>query len=130
MWADKPEAVHVLVARGVLIRDGRAANAGAVSSSIAALKALMTSPQWLAMSRTERIQAERLLLHIAADKPTLDAVRSLVLDMPLLLRYYTTEGGNPLHTAAKYGRPMQLLCALSKVWQTNATLMRSDQGGC
>ena len=114
MLMDKPEAVTLLVARGAYILESTAAVAGAKYGSIEALKALMTSAQWLARSRTERLQAERLLLHLVKSKPSFDAVRTLVLDMSVLVTYRTTDGDTPLHTAAYNGRAVPLICALIK----------------
>ena len=55
MLANQSEAVRLLVTRGATIADGRAAATGAAFGSIVALKTLMTSPQWLLLSRTQRI---------------------------------------------------------------------------
>ena len=114
MALNKPEVVVLLIARGALVHDGRAASIGVSDSSIAALHALMTSPQWLAMSRTERLQAECGLLHYVRDKATLEAVRSLALDMLAPVLYRMTDGNNALHTAAYLGKAVPLICALIK----------------
>ena len=114
MDANKPDTVVFLVTRFSLLNDGMAATAGAASGSISALKALMTSPQWLAMSRTERVQAECRLFHNVKDKATLDAVRSLVLHLPALVQCIDPNGHNALHAAAHQGRAVPLICALIK----------------
>ena len=66
------------------------------------------------MSRTERLQAEQFVVHAVKDKPTYDAVRSLVLDMPTLIRYRDAGSNNALHSAAKHGKAVPLICALIK----------------
>ena len=113
-FSNKAEAVTLLLARGAVIRDGRAAYVGTRSGNIAALNALMTSLQWLAMSRSERLTAERLLLHSVRDKPALNAIRSLVLHMPTLVQSQTDGRNNALHTAAHQGKAVPLICALIK----------------
>ena len=114
MGVNDAEAVTQLVTRGAIISDGTAAAFGAKFGSIAALKALMTSPQWLAMSRTEHLDAECGLLFRVKDKPTFDAVRSLVLDMSVLVTHRTSEEDNALHYAAQEGRAVPLICAFIK----------------
>ena len=113
MMRNKPEVVALLVTRGASIRDVHAAD-GAQTGSVAALKALLTSPRWLAMSRTQRIQAERAILHYVKDKTTLDIIRSLVLDMSALICFQYSDGNNALHTAAQFGKAVSLICALIK----------------
>ena len=66
------------------------------------------------MSRTERLEAEQWLLHRVEDTATLNAIRSLVLDMSALVRFRDTEGNNALHIDAIEGRPVPLICALIK----------------
>ena len=114
MFRNKPEAATVLVARGAIMMDGLAVDTGAQFGSIAALKALMTSPRWLAMSRTARLEVERLLLRAVRDNSTLDVVRSLVLDMSTLVTHRTGDGGNALHYGAQSGEAVPLICALIK----------------
>ena len=114
MAENQTEIVSLLVTKGAVIRDGRAMAVGAKYSSIAALKALMTSPQWLAMSRTQRLPAEISLLDSVKDTATLQAMRSLVLDMSALVRFQDRVGYNALHAAACYGRAIPLICALIK----------------
>ena len=115
MNADQSEAVRVLVARGATVIDGFAAVAGAGHGSIAALKALLASPQWLAMRTTDRLTAEQALLYCVKDTATLSAIRSLVLDMSVLIqRVDPDDGGNALHYGAEYGKAVPLICALIK----------------
>ena len=66
------------------------------------------------MSRTERLYAERQLLHGVNDTATLVALRGLVLEMPALVSYRDTDGDNALHYAARDGRAVPLICALIK----------------
>ena len=82
--------------------------------SIASLKALMTSPRWLAMSTTERHQAENDLLHWVRDVKTLDVLRSHVVNMPALVACLDPERNNVLHTAAFVGKTVPTICALIK----------------
>ena len=114
MTVDEPGTVTLLVTRGAVISDGGASVAGAQAGSIASLKALMTSPQWLGMSRTRRLRAEQLMLHYVKDKATLDAIRTLVLDMAPLIQHQNDQGNNALHSTARKGHPTVLLCALIK----------------
>ena len=114
MAQNRPEAVTLLIARGANISDGRAASKGALFGSKAALMALMTSPQWLAMSRIERLQAEGGLLHHVQENSTLDAVRILVADMPSLVRLRSAGENTALHTAALRGCAAPVMCALIK----------------
>ena len=114
MFADKAQAVGLLVSRNASITDGLSALMGAKHGSIAALQALMTSRRWLAMNPHERRQAEKMLLHTVADKATLDALRSLVLDMPALIHFLDPNGDNALHRAAYDGKTVILVCALIK----------------
>ena len=111
---NKPEAVGLLISRGALICDGCAADLGVCNGSIAALKVLMQCPRWLGMSRTERLQAERRLLRFVEDKPTLDAVRNLVLNMSALVSYQDAHGNNALHQAGHNGKAAPLICSLIK----------------
>ena len=72
-----PTSQTLLVARGAIICDAEAATAAVTHGSIVAVK---TSPRWLAMSRTERMRADRGSLHHVMDTViNLDIVRSLVL---------------------------------------------------
>ena len=80
----------------------------------ASLKALMTSPHWLAMSRTGRLQAEQLLLHAVRDASTLATLCGHVLDMPRLILSQDASGIGCLHAAAAEGKLVPLLCALIK----------------
>ena len=111
---DRAEAVTLLIARGAILQDGRAANKAALTGSTTALKTLMTSAQWLAMSRTERLQAEYKLLHSVEDNATLDALRGLVSDMSTLVQSKSPGGDNALHFAARHGKAVPLICALIK----------------
>ena len=81
---------------------------------MAALQALTTTPEWLALSRTQRLQAEGRLAHYVKDKATLDALRSLVLDLPRLFRSRDNYGNNALHATAQDGKPIPLICVLIK----------------
>ena len=74
----------------------------------------MTSHQWLAMSRTERLEAECKLLHYMQGKPTLDAVHDLVLNMSALVQHQDVYGNNALHRAAHDGKAVPRICALIK----------------
>ena len=93
-------AACLLVARGAVIADGRAAYCGVIKGSIAALEALMTSSRWLAMSRLERLRVESSLLNFVNDVPTLNALRRLVGHMSALVKLRCSEGNNALHMAA------------------------------
>ena len=124
---DQAEVVSLLIARGVSITDGRAADAGAQCGSIAALKALMLCPRWLAMSRTERLQAECSLLHFVNDTATLIALHSLVMDISVLLGNCVHNGNNALHTAAEYSKAVPLICALIKEGVDLTALNNSGQ---
>ena len=75
---------------------------------------MLTSPRWLAMSRTERVQAESGLIHHVKDKATFDAICRLVLDMSALIHYQDSDGDNALHCAAYNGKAVPLICALIK----------------
>ena len=114
MMQNRSEAVTLLVARGAFLHHRCVTVAGANYGSIAALQAMMTSSRWLALSRTERLEAERDMLHYAKDKATLDAVRSFVLDMSAQVARIDETGNNALHSAANKGRPVPLICALIK----------------
>ena len=111
---NQAEVVTLLVDCGASLADGRAVAKAALAGSIDALKALMTSSRWLAMGRTERLQAEGSLLHFVTDTTTMNALRSLVLDMSALVQYQDTDGDNALHDAAHEGKPVPLICALIK----------------
>ena len=111
---DRAEVVALLVARGAHIANGRAAQKAAQGGSIAALNALMTSPRWQAMSRRERLGAERLLLLYVANKATLNALRSLLLEITALTSEHDVVGCNALHSAAMHGKAAPLICALIK----------------
>ena len=124
LW-DRPEAVALLVARGAVINNGEAPISGTAYGSITALKALMTSPRWLAMSRTERLNAERKLLHYVDTKTTLDAIRSLALDMSVLVQSRSPHGDNALHFAARNGKAVPLICALIKEGVDPTTLNKA-----
>ena len=87
---------------------------GANYGSIEALSALMTSPQWLGMSRTERISAERMLLHLISNNSILNTVRGLVLNLSALVSHQDENGQNALHAAAELGKAVPLICALIK----------------
>ena len=112
MAASEPQTVTLLVTRGAVIANGRAADAGAGTGSIGTLKALMTSPRWLAMSRSERLHAERGLLLYVHDTATWNAMRGLVLDMAALLQNRTPDGNTALHHGAQQGKAVPLICAL------------------
>ena len=127
MFGDQPEVVTLLVARGAELIDGLQALVGVASSSAAALKALLTSSQWLAMSRAERMYEEGLLLHLVQDISTLYAVRHLVLDMPALVRHQRADGTNALHSAARDGKAVPLICALIKEGVDPTTRNNADQ---
>ena len=114
MAFNQPEVVTFLVARDADVSGEMAAILGAKYGSIAALTALMTSPSWLAMSRTERLVAESGLLCSLKDTATFRAVQSLVLDVPALMCYQDAEGRNALHYAADQGKAVPLICALIK----------------
>ena len=114
MQHDQCEVVVLLTAKGAIIGDGRAVRTGAMYGSIAALKTLMTSTQWLAMSRTERIHAECRLLASVKDTATLGAIRSLVLDMSALTSWQDEDAENALHLAACDGKAVPLICAIVK----------------
>ena len=109
---DQAEAVTVLVARGAVIHDGEAAVTGVMHGRSVALKALMTSPEWLAMSGTERIRAEWRLLQYVDDTPTMKALRSLVLNKVMPVSNKDRDGNNALHYAALVGKAVPLICAL------------------
>ena len=74
----------------------------------------MASHWWLAVSRTERLNAECKLLHYMQGKPTLDAVRDLVLDLSALVQHQDVYGNHALHRAAHNGKAIPLMCALIK----------------
>ena len=114
MVVNKAETVNVLVGKGAFFLDGRATNKGATDGSIEALTALLSCPQWLSMSRSQRLRAEALLLHYVKDNATLNAIRALVVDMSALIEMQTATGDNPLHSVAHHGKGVPVICALIK----------------
>ena len=111
---NKPEAVSLLLTQGASLSSGQCADAGAARGSIAALQTLMTSPQWLAMNIYDRVQAESAVFHQVREIATLNALCSMVLDTSVPARFMFADGSNALHSAARHGKAVPLICALIK----------------
>lgn len=114
MAVNHSELVELLISRGATVCHPLTVQVGAIESSTAALNILMKSSQWLDMARAERLAAECILLSSVEDVATLNAIRSLVLDMPTLIGHQSPAGRNALHYAAQVGKAIPLVCALIK----------------
>ena len=101
----------------------------AAYGSIAALKASMTSPQWLTMRVAERLQAHGVLLHHVQNSATLNGVHSLVVDMSALRQCHDIASNNALHTTASDGKAVPLICALIKESVDRTAVDSADTGG-
>ena len=91
-------------------------NCAAQKGYVAMVELLMASQRWQSMCREDRLEAERMLLHLAADVQTQNIVLQYALDRQNMISCRDEKtGGTALHTAIGLERKAVVIGGLIKL---------------
>ena len=118
VFKNKAETVRVLCNRGADVMldnqmDGTSIVAQGVHAGCSkAVRALMMSDAWQALTSQQRCEREETLAHDCTDPATLKAVLAHAHDVPALLSYTDREGDTALHMALIFDRSAAVVSML------------------